>query len=106
MSYLDERLAKLDHLAVEFEKEFNSFSKTLRRMLVQFISQGTVSHTETIAFFATTGYLDVASSVVAKYEDVLEITKDLVDELGMKFVLPSSGIEMLNIFQENNHHLD
>ena len=101
MSYIDDRNAFLDKLIIDFERDFNSFGRKFKRMLVEFISAGFTTHDDAIRWFAGTGFTDTALDVVARYEGILDLTKDLSKQLGLRFVLPSSGYAMLELLQRN-----
>jgi hypothetical protein len=101
MSYIDDRIYTLEALIAEFERDFNAYGRQFKRMLSEFIAQGFSTHAEVVAWFAGTGYMDTASAVVAKYSQVLDLTRDLAKQTGIRFMLPRAGLDMLALLQEN-----
>lgn len=101
MSYIDNRNIILNDLIAEFEREFAAYGTKLKRMVEQFIRQGFTSHEEAIRFFAGTGYVDVVSSMIAKYDGVIEITKQMSKEIGIPFVLPKTAPGILRLIKKN-----
>ena len=101
MSYIDNRNKILNDLIAEFEREFAAYGTKLKRMVEEFIRQGFTSREEAIRFFAGTGYVDVVNSMIAKYDGVLEITRQMSKEIGIPFVLPKTAPGILNLIKDN-----
>ena len=101
MSYIDNRNKILDDLIAEFEREFAAYGTKLKRMVEEFIRQGFTSHEEVIRFFAGTGYVDVVNSMIAKYDGIMEITRQMSAEIGVPFVLPKAAPEILSLIKDN-----
>jgi len=101
MSYIDNRNEILNDLIAEFEREFAAYGTKLKRMIEQFIRQGFTSHEEVIRFFAGTGYVDVVNSMIAKYDRVLDVAKQMSTEIGIPFVLPKTAPTILSLIKEN-----
>lgn len=101
MSYIDNRNKILNDLIAEFEREFAAYGTKLKRMVEQFIRQGFTSREEAIRFFAGTGYVDVVNSMIAKYDGVMEITRQMSKEIGIPFVLPKTAPGILSLIKDN-----
>ena len=101
MSYTTEKAAIFDKLLLDYEREFAQFSVGLKRMLAELIQTGPLTKSEVIAFFSESGMMDVASSFVNRYDEVIDFTAMISKKTGIPLVLPERSLVLLELYKQN-----
>ena len=102
MALFDEKNKVFDALLADYEKEFQSFSTQIKRQLSEFIQGGPYTKTEVTTWFIEQNGMDaLAQGFVDKYSDVLDYTRQVSREAGIKFVLPQRSADIIGLYQQN-----
>jgi len=101
LSLTDDKATFFDDLLAQYERDFEAFSRELKRLLGPFIRTGPHTAAEVRAFFQGTGINEVAANFVNQYDTVIQYTQQVATQAGIPLVLPERSLTILSLFKDN-----
>ena len=101
LSILDDKNAFFDRMIIEFDKEFAIYQGKLNKLIAKFIESSPKTHEEVRVFLKGSGLDGLIAGFVAKYDGILQYTKELSLELGIPFVLPKPAFAVMQLIKES-----